>query len=101
VRKVFVRPDNRQPAEYVTYSRGFVCLRLLDTISPAVRWFSDADMFAVNPMYTPAAPKPAYQPAWEVNARAIVIWRPTLILSPELAANINHAAGVEIVVRAA
>ena len=91
-----IRPDNKQPAEYVTYARGYVCLRLLDTITPAVRWFSDADMFAANPMYTPAAPKPTYQPTWERTPYALVVWKPVLTLTPELAANINHAAHVEI-----
>lgn len=33
--------------------------------------------------------------------RAIILWRPTVILTPELAANVNHVIGVEIVVRSA
>lgn len=45
-----LRPDNKQPAEYVTFSRGYVCLRILDTITPAVRWFSHEQMMAANPM---------------------------------------------------
>lgn len=93
-----IRPDNGQPAEYVTYLRGHVCLRLLDTVTPAVRWFSDAAMFAVNPMSTCAEPPPTprYQAVWERTPYALTIWQPVIALTPALAANVNHVLGCSI-----
>lgn len=43
-----IRPDNYQPAEYVATLRGHICLRMLDTVTPAVRWYSLASVVAVN-----------------------------------------------------
>ncbi len=83
-----IRPDNGQPAEYVTYLRGYVCLRLHDTITPAVRWFSDDAMFAANPMSTCAEPPPLI--GCELPPVLVVT------LTPELAANVNHAIGCEV-----
>lgn len=50
---MLLRPDNGQPAEYITYSRGYVCLRTT-CITPAVRWFSHEQMLIANPMFEPA-----------------------------------------------
>lgn len=52
-----IRPDNGQPAEFIEAKNGFICLRT-SCISPAVRWFSDEQMFAVSPVATCAEPPP-------------------------------------------
>lgn len=92
---LLIRPDNGQPAEYVTYLRGYVCLRTT-CITPAVRWFSHEQMLVANPMFEPAKPAPAYRPAWEVNPCSIVVWRPAITLWQPLVDNINHVAGVQV-----
>lgn len=54
-----IRPDNNQPAEFICVNRGYICLRT-SCITPAVRWFSLAQIEAVNPVATCAEPPPMH-----------------------------------------
>ena len=78
-----IHPITRQPCEFVASLRGYVALRLTCTVSPAIQWFSLAQIEAVNPVHTCAQPP---QPL-------------TVVLTPEMAASVNASAGVRIVVR--
>lgn len=37
-----------------------------------------------------------WRPAWEVNPYAIQVWKPIITLTPDMAASVNHAIGVEV-----
>lgn len=65
-----LRPDNKQPAAYVTSRNGHICLRT-DCLSPSVMWFSDAAMNKLNPVHT-------CEPPPKVECMALAIWRPTI-----------------------
>lgn len=78
-----INPLTRQPCEYVRTERGYVALRLSCTVTPAIQWFTLAQIEACNPVATCQEPP-----------RALVVY-----MSPELAANVNHVIGVEIMVR--
>lgn len=78
-----ISPANKRPCAFVACERGHICLRQ-DYVSPQVRWFTQSDVEAVNPVY--CYPQPAPEPL-------------TVVLTPEMAANVNASAGVEIVVR--
>jgi hypothetical protein len=45
-----LHPITRQPCEFVASLRGYVALRLTCTVSPAIQWFSLAQIEAVNPV---------------------------------------------------
>lgn len=86
---LLLRPDNNQPAAFVAYRDGMIAL---DTtcVSPATRWFT---MQAVQ-VCNPAAKVLAAFDAGMVYDQPMPLL--TVILTPELARNVNHAAGVRI-----
>lgn len=89
-----IHPTNRQPCAFVEYSRGHIALRLTCTVTPAVQWFTLAQIEACNPVHTcehdPRLTGMVYDQPQPVL---------TVVLTPEMAASVNASAGVEIVVR--
>jgi hypothetical protein len=109
-----IHPVTKQPCEFVASVRGFVALRLACTVSPAVQWFTLAQIEAVNPVHTCAEPQPQPYKVMGKNvwvddtaedflgesALAKLRAQPlTVVLTPEMAANVNHVIGVSILVR--
>jgi hypothetical protein len=57
-----INPATKQPCEFVASVRGYVALRLTCTVSPAVQWFSLAQIETVNPVHTCAEPLTVIMP---------------------------------------
>lgn len=66
-----LRPDNKQPAAYVTSRNGYICLRT-DCITPSVMWFSEAAINKLNPVQGCELPP-------VVTCTAIVVWKPLVV----------------------
>lgn len=110
-----IRPDNGQPAEYVTYLRGHVCLRTT-CITPAVRWFTHEQMMTANPMVKPdelepvqgCALPPSHIAADQLQqdiADALALWRkivfipgaPIVRLEPDDMMAVNDSRNVTVI----
>lgn len=79
-----INPANGQRCEYVRTERGHIALDTTQ-VTRAIRWFSAAQMDAVNPVATCAEPPP-------VASTALAIWKPTIeLLITELG---NYSKGV-------
>ena len=87
-----IRPDNGQPAAFVARLRGHICLRMADTVTPAVRWYKEAAVKACNT----AADMIAAQLAADIE-QARIEWNwPHVFLTPDKAAQVNASANVRI-----
>lgn len=90
-----INPANGQRCEYVRTERGFVCLRT-SCITPAVRWFSMAQMDAVNPVATCAEPPPIQGCELPPRDREIVVYMPDAMMVA-----INASSGIRFITRPA
>ena len=96
---IYKLPDGHEYPEYTKFARyntGLVEWIPLLIGENRVRFYALCNLVEVRQPFMTDMLYDQPQPC-----RAITIWRPTLVLSPELAANINHSANVEIVVRPA
>lgn len=85
-----LHPQTHQPCAFVASQRGYIQLRC-DYVTPQTRWFSQAAIEAANPVYT-CEHDPRLTGMVYDQPQPIL----TVILTPELARNINHVAGMRI-----
>jgi hypothetical protein len=57
-----LHPITRQPCEFVASVRGYVALRITCTVSPAIQWFTLAQIEVANPVHTCAQPLTVIMP---------------------------------------
>lgn len=65
-----IRPDNHQPGAYVARLRGHICLRMADTVTPAVRRYPEAQVIARNAELIATA-----RNAKELPDRILYLWQ--------------------------